>query len=196
MLMVVSAQQSNGAMPGRKSKLANDTRASDDSGKSETGGHSINSAMAQLKLFSNQTESKLFRTQEGEGGICPLELSPVILTVDPNPTSISEYPNLLGTQYKVVGAESAETALNTVTSQRIDAVLLDIHTPGILDEHLLKHIREKAPYIPIMIVSSQDTVREAARAMNQGALDCLTKPYKAQDLRALVGAAIQPRRYL
>jgi CheY-like chemotaxis protein len=80
----------------------------------------------------------------------------------------------LGHQPVVV--RSAEAALGTMQSQRPDAIILDIHLPGMsgLDFMQLRPIRESG--LPIVAVSGVATESQARECLRLGALDFVGKP--------------------
>jgi CheY-like chemotaxis protein len=80
----------------------------------------------------------------------------------------------LGHQPVVV--RSAEAALGTMQSQRPDAIILDIHLPGMsgLDFLQLRPIRESG--LPIVAVSGVATESQARECLRLGALDFVGKP--------------------
>jgi CheY-like chemotaxis protein len=80
----------------------------------------------------------------------------------------------LGHQPVVV--RSAEAALGTLETERPDAIILDIHLPGMsgLDFMQLRPIRESG--LPIVAVSGIVTESQARECLRLGALDFVGKP--------------------
>jgi CheY-like chemotaxis protein len=80
----------------------------------------------------------------------------------------------LGHQPVVV--RSAEAALGTLETERPDAIILDIHLPGMsgLDFMKLRPIRESG--LPIVAVSGIVTESQARECLRLGALDFVGKP--------------------
>jgi CheY-like chemotaxis protein len=80
----------------------------------------------------------------------------------------------LGHQPMVV--RSAEAALGTLQTERPDAIILDIHLPGMsgLDFMQLRPIRESG--LPIVAVSGIVTESQARECLRLGALDFVGKP--------------------
>src|SRR6185437_1911881 len=71
---------------------------------------------------------------------------------------------------------TAEAALATLDRQRPDAIILDIHLPGMsgLDFLQLRPIRESG--LPIVAVSGVATESQARECLRLGALDFVGKP--------------------
>jgi DNA-binding response OmpR family regulator len=80
----------------------------------------------------------------------------------------------LGHQPVIV--RSAEAALGALQSERLDAIILDIHLPGMsgLDFLQLRPIRESG--LPIVAVSGVATESQARECLRLGALDFVAKP--------------------
>lgn len=80
---------------------------------------------------------------------------------------------------KVVGtADSGEAALEFMAGQRPDAILMDIHLPGIDGFETTRRIMSSNP-VPIVVCTASTHLREmhtAMRALEAGALAVLKKP--------------------
>ena len=87
----------------------------------------------------------------------------------------------LGHQPVVV--RSAEAALGKLQTERPDAIILDIHLPGMsgLDFMQLRPIREAG--LPIVAVSGIATESQARECLRLGALDFVGKPVPLQRLQ-------------
>jgi CheY-like chemotaxis protein len=87
----------------------------------------------------------------------------------------------LGHQPVVV--RSAEAALGTLQTERPDAIILDIHLPGMsgLDFMQLRPVRESG--LPIVAVSGIVTESQARECLRLGALDFVGKPVPLERLQ-------------
>ena len=65
-----------------------------------------------------------------------------------------------------------------------DAVLLDLHMPGLSGEDLLVHFNAVYPDMPVVIVTADVTSGTAQRMREKGAADCLPKPVNLDQLGA------------
>jgi len=92
----------------------------------------------------------------------------------------SEFLSELGHQPVLV--RSAEAALGKLQSERPDAIILDIHLPGMsgLDFLQLRPVREAG--LPIVAVSGVATESQARECLRLGALDFVGKPVPLQRL--------------
>jgi len=84
--------------------------------------------------------------------------------------------------HRPVVVRSAEAALGTLQTERPDAILLDIHLPGMsgLDFMQLRPVREAA--LPIVAISGVATESQARECLRLGALDFVGKPVPLERL--------------
>jgi PAS domain S-box-containing protein len=104
-----------------------------------------------------------------------------ILIVDDNPNNLFTLRTLLTANLdtEVIEAESGVTALEKVSQQKIDLILLDIQMPELDGFETAKLIRSRKKYqdIPIIFLTAvykSDEFRE--KGLAGGAIDYLTKP--------------------
>jgi CheY-like chemotaxis protein len=85
--------------------------------------------------------------------------------------------------HQPVMVRSAEAALGTLQTERPDAIILDIHLPGMsgLDFMQLRPIRESG--LPIVAVSGIATESQARECLRLGALDFVGKPVPLERLQ-------------
>jgi len=68
----------------------------------------------------------------------------------------------------------------------IDLILLDIMIPGECGLKLLEILKNKGIRIPVIIISAVDTARAATEALQKGAIDYITKPFVAEEIRTKI----------
>ncbi|WP_018402866.1 sigma-54-dependent transcriptional regulator [Marinobacter gelidimuriae] len=76
-------------------------------------------------------------------------------------------------------AETGRDALATLSTQRVDAVLLDVRMPDLSGHEVLEQIRKQHDTPVIMLTGYGDT-QDAAASLRRGANDYVTKPYDHQ----------------
>lgn len=69
-------------------------------------------------------------------------------------------------------------------------VVVDLRLPGQSGLELQESLGERWPELPIVFVSGSEDVRSGVRAMRQGAVDFLAKPFDARELLESVSRAI------
>lgn len=86
-------------------------------------------------------------------------------------------------------ATSGEQAIALVRTVRYDALLLDIHMPGMTGVQTCQEIRKSAPGLGILMLTVRDTEESKIEALDAGADDYLSKPFGVGELLARVRAA-------
>jgi CheY-like chemotaxis protein len=86
--------------------------------------------------------------------------------------------------YQVEIVEDGEEALNAVRREHPDLILLDLLMPKIDGFEVLKVLKgdEATKHIPIIVLTAKAEEEDRQRAMDLGANDYMTKPFKPQDL--------------
>lgn len=85
---------------------------------------------------------------------------------------------------------TAQAAMSTLVSSKIDLILLDLGLPDFDGTEVIKKVRSWSE-IPIIVVSARDQDKEKADALDLGADDYLTKPFSATELLARIRVAIR-----
>ncbi|NOT33011.1 MAG: sigma-54-dependent Fis family transcriptional regulator [Candidatus Eisenbacteria bacterium] len=93
--------------------------------------------------------------------------------------------------YRVATAANLREARETLRQRTFDLILLDVRLPDGSGLDLLAEVKENAPATEIVMLTGHATVEEAIRAMKNGALDFLTKPFKIEQLEAVLDKAVQ-----
>ncbi len=96
--------------------------------------------------------------------------------------------------YEVLAAESGEQALELVSANAPDLMLLDVRLPGIDGLTTLQRALAIHPDVAVLMMSAHSTVDIAVDAMKHGAIDFLVKPFPFQSLDAAVQRALQTAR--
>lgn len=100
---------------------------------------------------------------------------------------------LEGAGYKVHLAASGEEGLREAAAVRPEIVILDLGLPDEDGIGILKKLREWATF-PILILSVRTSEQDIVAALDGGADDYLTKPFRTAELLARVRAAIRHRQ--
>jgi len=115
-----------------------------------------------------------------------------ILVVDDDPTFRQGLRASLRTSgYDVDTARNAEEALRYVRQRPVDIVLLDINMPGLGGVEACRRIRAAAPQAGILMLTVRDTEDDKVRALEAGADDYVTKPFRLRELVARLRAVLR-----
>lgn len=101
--------------------------------------------------------------------------------------------------YEVVEAHDGQQALEVFARERPDLVLLDVVMPrltGLEACRILKAKTSASNYLPVIMVSTRNTVNARVEGLRTGADDYLGKPYHVEELQARVEALLRARRVL
>jgi two-component system C4-dicarboxylate transport response regulator DctD len=126
-------------------------------------------------------------------------MNPAILVVDDNDDNrftLSTRLQICGYSSIVLAADG-QTALDRMRAEPIDVVLLDMLMPGLDGYAVLKTMKNEASLrdIPVVMVSAIDDPSSAAKCMDLGAIDYLTKPFNPGLLKARVDSCVELTRH-
>jgi DNA-binding NtrC family response regulator len=93
--------------------------------------------------------------------------------------------------YEVRSATGGPTILDNVASWRPDVVLLDINLPGKSGMDILKELKKEGAYPEVIMLTADDTAETAVKAMKIGARDYLTKPFNMEEVKIVIGNALE-----
>jgi len=95
--------------------------------------------------------------------------------------------------YEVDCASDGKEAAGLLDRNVYGLALLDIRMPGLDGFALLDRIRKKAKGPAVIMMTAQDTMKNAIDAMKKGAFDYLAKPFSIDELELLVEKALKER---
>ncbi len=98
---------------------------------------------------------------------------------------------LSGEGFEVVEAENGKDALAAVSDSPPDAMLLDHRMPEPDGMEVLRRVRGKGLNFPIIMLTAHGNVETAVEAMKAGASEYLTKPFDLEELKLVLGKAMQ-----
>ncbi len=121
-----------------------------------------------------------------------------ILAVDDSPTYLQEVAiQLRQDGYEVVPACSGEEAIDLLSVQSVDCVLLDLVMPGLSGQDTCRRIKSRAEWrdIPLIMHTALDEKDAMIEGINAGADDYITKSNDLEVLRARVRAQLRRRQF-
>jgi len=121
----------------------------------------------------------------------------VILVVDDhemNRDLLSRYLRREG--HTVITAENGRQGLALLLMRKFELVLLDLMMPEMTGFEVLTRMRtdEHLRNVPVVVISALEDIESAARSIELGAEDYLTKPINPILLRARVSASLEKKR--
>jgi len=123
------------------------------------------------------------------------ENAPLILVIDDEEAmrdSCSQI--LLRNRWRVETAVDGTSGLAKIEDLRPDAVIVDLKMPGLSGFEVLRRLPEIDPGIVAVVITGYATIDSAVEAMKAGAFDFLPKPFTPEELRIVLGRALDRRR--
>ena len=96
--------------------------------------------------------------------------------------------------YWVQIATNGATARRLIHENHFDVSLMDIKLPDVDGLELLKELKDKGVDTAMILMTAQNTMRNAIGAMKNGAFDYITKPFDLDEVLVLVKRAMDSRK--
>jgi DNA-binding NtrC family response regulator len=93
--------------------------------------------------------------------------------------------------FEVVEAVDGNSALDSVSDQEPDVMVLDHRMPAPDGMEVLRKLRAKGLTFPIIMLTAHGNVATAVEAMKAGASEYLTKPFDLEELKLAIDKALQ-----
>ncbi len=114
-----------------------------------------------------------------------------ILIVDDELNVLSSFEKMLIEQgYEVVTARHAEAALDHLTSNVPDLLIMDIRLPGMDGLAAFRQIKKSYPKLPVIIMTGYGTTESAIEATKLGAFDYQLKPFEPEEMLRIIERAL------
>jgi two-component system, OmpR family, KDP operon response regulator KdpE len=120
-------------------------------------------------------------------------LGTILIVDDDNSMRMALHVTLSGMGFTVVDASRGEEALTLVQLTRFDAVLLDVDIPGMGGLEACRCIRNMTAHLPILMLTAMDGEDDKVLALDAGADDYITKPFRLRELTARLRSAVRRR---
>ncbi|MCX7977490.1 MAG: response regulator [Bdellovibrionaceae bacterium] len=99
--------------------------------------------------------------------------------------------SLQGLVDEFILAENGQEALDIVKGRPVDAIVSDINMPKLDGLKFLSALRDAGLHTPFVVLTGYGDKRIAVEALRHGAMDFLDKPWDPEELRKVVGKAIE-----
>ena len=101
---------------------------------------------------------------------------------------------LSGHCHRSVVASEEKEAVNIIKNQKVDLILVDAELASNRNLHLLKHLRQANPEIPVVLSVSKKVAKEAREQLRRGLYDYINKPFGHEELLLAVERGLERRR--
>ncbi len=100
---------------------------------------------------------------------------------------------LSGEGHAVSVASTAEEALAMAERTKPDLVVMDVRLPGMDGLAAMKQMNERLGPVPVVVITAFGNLETAVQAVEQGAVDYLTKPFDLDEVAEVLRRALRSR---
>ena len=114
-----------------------------------------------------------------------------VLVVDDDPVVGKSFDRVLsGKGYAVITAVNAQEALNKLDAEDYDVVFTDIKMPGMSGLEMAEQVKQRRPWLPVVIVTGYGSPDNEARAEAAGVSGFLRKPLSPEMIEGSADKAL------
>ncbi len=96
--------------------------------------------------------------------------------------------------YSVSTSLSAPRGIELIDKEDFDLILTDIKLPQMSGMDILKHVMDKTPNTPVIMITAYGTLKQAVEAFKNGAVDYIVKPFDIDELKIIVAQGLEKRK--
>jgi FixJ family two-component response regulator len=116
---------------------------------------------------------------------------PLVCVVDDDESVRESLPELLKSfGFSVKAFSSAEDFLGSDVAVQTRCLILDIRMPGMSGSDLQRELKARHQDIPIVFITAHADIEDRRHVLEEGAIDCLLKPFSEDTLLRAVRAAL------
>ncbi|HEX3236695.1 MAG TPA: response regulator [Gemmatimonadales bacterium] len=117
---------------------------------------------------------------------------PLVTVIDDDQSVRESLPELLRESgYEVETFSSAEEFLASGDPGRTKCLVLDVTMPGMSGPELQCELQRRGQSMPVVFITAHGDRTMLPRLLEQGAVDCLFKPFTESALLAAIGSALR-----
>ena len=111
-----------------------------------------------------------------------------VLIVDDEPTNINVVAEILHSLYQIRVATNGKIALEMISKEKPDLILLDINMPEMNGYEVADKLRDSQEtiHIPFIFLTAKNDSQSIVEGFNKGAVDYISKPFSKEELLARV----------
>jgi DNA-binding NtrC family response regulator len=115
-----------------------------------------------------------------------------ILIVDDEETAVENLAHVCRKQgYEVATRTTGMGAVDALEKQQFDVVLTDLRMEKIDGMAVLRRAKELAPETAVVLITGHATLESAIEAMKEGAFHYIAKPFRLDEVRAVIRSALE-----
>jgi DNA-binding NtrC family response regulator len=117
-----------------------------------------------------------------------------ILVVDDEPDMLALMKMMLEEKgYEVIVTNNPLEVGELLESQKVDIVLTDLKMPGLDGIEVLSEVKRRDPEVTVMVITAYGSLESAEEAIERGAFDFITKPFRKEQVLLAVDKALRWR---
>lgn len=118
-------------------------------------------------------------------------MSKILLVEDEPSMRLGLKDNLEFESYEVDVAEDGQVALDKITANTYDLILLDVMLPKVSGFDVCKKVRKEGNSTPIILLTAKGEEIDKVLGLELGADDYITKPFSLRELLARIKAVLR-----
>jgi two-component system response regulator HydG len=123
-----------------------------------------------------------------------MQSSPVVLVIDDEASILETVRILLRNEgFSPQTALGGKAGLEMIAELKPDIVLTDVRMPGVTGLDVLSSVRANDPDTPVILMTAQASLQSAVQAVNEGAFYYIQKPFRNDELIAIIRRAAESR---
>lgn len=121
-----------------------------------------------------------------------MEKRGTVLAVDDNQAFLEIIEKALGSDYRVVKTSDPSAAINLMGHYRPDVLVLDVDMPELGGLDILRHVCQRSPGFPVIMLTAESKAATIVKAMQAGAFDYVVKDSNFEEiLRIKLASALK-----
>ncbi len=96
--------------------------------------------------------------------------------------------------YRVTACRGGKAAYQALQTGSVDLLLSDLKMPDLDGFALLEKVHKEQPDLPVLMITSSESVQDAVKALKQGAWDYVQKPFQMEELLLTVQHTLEMGR--